>query len=154
MVSQCPRRQYGTYDRRRKENDVYADTTVGNPGRQFGRRAIRAMVVGLVAIAVLGAGLHGADAKPYNAGQISLRGFVDGCNSVDGTVFAKGSVVKCSFPNGASESCNFKNPKSVICNYVPLTSEDAGTHGPLGGALDGGQDPVGAVIVATADAQR
>jgi hypothetical protein len=99
------------------------------------------IAAGVIALFVLGAALHAADAKPYNAGQISKSGFVAGCKGVDGTVSTKGSVVKCSFPNGTSESCNFKNPKSgVICNYIPLTAGDADTHGPLGGGeADGGQ---------------
>lgn len=115
----------------------------------------RTLVTAGLMLLVLGATMGAAEAKPYNAGNMSKGGFIAACEGVDGKVSKKGTVIKCSFPNGTSESCNFKKGKPVICNYIPLESgESSDTHGSLtGGDLDSGStlattgttSPLGAV---------
>ena len=123
------------------------DTTDRRTGRNAGRKAVRALAAVAFALLVLGATMGAADAKPYNAGNMSKGGFIAACEGVEGTVSTKGTVIKCSFPNGTSESCNFKNKKSVICNYIPLVAgETSGTHGTLtNGELDSG------LVISTTD---
>jgi hypothetical protein len=105
-------------------------------GNGFGRLAMRAATALILALLVLGAARHAADAKPYNAGMISKGGFIAACDSVGGKLSTKGTVVKCRYPNGASESCNFKK-KPVTCNYIPVQAAGGSELGQVSSTVAG-----------------
>lgn len=115
----------------RMEHAMKSEITTETRQHRFGRSAMRVATAFVMALLVLGAMLHGAAAKPYDAGKLSKGAFTDACRSVGGSVSSKGNVVRCNYPNGTYESCKFKKGSTTTCNYVPIQTTTVNAQGQL-----------------------